>query len=93
MPLKTACDALQRGVCLDLRYRGEILCVEVHAAGYDLDAEPLLHCWQRVGFARGEWRLLRLAEAQYIEDTGYFSEAPRPGYRLDGVISKIVCQV
>ena len=93
MPLRMACDALERGVCLDLRYRGEFLCVEVHAAGYSPDSEPLLYCWQRVGSTGGGWRLLRVAEVQSIDDSGYFSEAPRPGYRLDGAISKVVCQV
>jgi hypothetical protein len=93
MPLRIACDALERGVCLDLRYRGELLCVEVHAAGYGRDAVPLLYCWQRVGITGGGWRLVRIAEAQGIGDSGYFSEAPRPGYSLDGAISRIVCQV
>ena len=93
MPLRLACDALKRGVCLDLRYRGEYLCVEVHAAGYNLDHEPLLYGWQRVGITGGGLRLVRLAEAHGIEDSGYFSEAPRPGYALDGSISQILCQV
>jgi hypothetical protein len=93
MPLGTACDALKRGVCLDLDYGGELLCVEVHAVGYNVPSQPLLYGWQRVGFTGGEWRLLRLAEARHVEDSGYFSEAPRPGYRLDGAISKILCQV
>jgi hypothetical protein len=93
MPLRAACDAMARGVCLDLRYRGEFLCVEVHAAGYDQDSEPLVYGWQRAGLTEGGWRLIRLADAEAVEDSGYFSEAPRPGYSLDKAISKVVCEV
>ena len=93
MPLKTACDALERGVCLDLHYRGEFMRFEVHAVGYDQDSVPLLYGWQRVGLSGGGWRRIRVAEVQAIEDSGYFSEAPRPGYRLDKAISKILCEV
>jgi len=93
MSLRTACDVLHRGVCLDLRYRGEFVCVEVHAAGYGPDAEPLIYCWQRVGLTGGGWRLINLIEAEAVDDSGYFSDAPRPGYQLDGAISEIVCQV
>ena len=93
MPLRTACDALERGVCVDLRYRGEFLRVEVHAVGFDQDEKPLLYGWQRVGPTGGGWRLIRLADADSVEDSGYFSEAPRPGYSLDKTILQVVCEV
>ena len=93
MPLKTACDALERGVCLDLRYRGEFMRFEVHAAGYDQNSVPLLYGWQRVGMSGGGWRQIRVPEVEAIEDSGYFSEAPRPGYRPTKAFSKILCEV
>jgi hypothetical protein len=92
MTVVAACDALEAGRCLELRYRDELLCVEVHAVGYDAAGAPLLHCWQRVGYAGEGWRTLPLGEARVIDIAGYFSEAPRPGYRLDTAMATILCE-
>jgi hypothetical protein len=93
LPLETACAALAKGCCLELRYRGENLCVDVHIVGYGADHEPLLHAWQRVGFTSGGWRTLQLKDARSPDISGYISEAPRPGYRPDPAIVEIVCQI
>jgi hypothetical protein len=91
MPLRVACEALEKGVCLEVRYRHENLCLEVHDAGYGRDGEPLVHGWQRVGPSGGGWRLVHLKEARNPSVSGYFSEAPRPGYRPNPAITEVVC--
>ena len=93
MPVKTACAALERGSCFECRYRSEHLVVEVHAVGYGADGTPLLQGWQRVGFSGGGWRIVKLNDARDPEISGYFSEAPRPGYRPSEAIAEVICQV
>ena len=93
MPLKLACEALERGSCLEMEYRGESLLLEVHDAGYAADGEPLLHAWQRVGPKARGWRLVHLRDARSPSVSGYMSEAPRPGYCPAPAISEVVCRV
>jgi len=96
--VQTACDALQSGHVLQLRYDGYTRDVEVHAVGFTKENNAVMRVWQVGGGSVSNepigWKMLRLDEA-----TGYFitnqeSLAPRSGYkRGDKAISVIRCQL
>lgn len=93
-----ACEALARGVLLELRYDGYSRWVEVHAVGLTRDRKAIMRVWQvRGGSVSGErtgWKLMRLDEASSAHLSIEPSSAPRRGYRRnDSAMSQIVCQV
>lgn len=94
----TACDALNRGLRLELRYDGFSRIVEVHAVGATQDGNGIMRVWQvRGGSNGGErqgWKLMRLDEAIAAHVIDEKSEAPRSGYkRADKAIAWITCQI
>ena len=93
-----ACEALRKGVCLELRYNGYSRVVEVHAVGISTAGNPVMRAWQiRGGSASNEsvgWKLRRLDEAAGAGLTNEKSEAPRAGYKPgDKAMQQIVCQL
>ena len=95
--LQRACEALKKGSCLELYYGSHSVIIEAHAVGFDHDHNPAV-----LGFERlepffehsGEWRFLLLGEAKEVGVSGYFSEAPQPGFhRNDERFSRIICEV
>ncbi|WP_082663379.1 hypothetical protein [Sinorhizobium sp. Sb3] len=93
-----ACDALNRGLCLELRYDGFSRVVEVHAVGATKDGNDIMRVWQvRGGSNSGErqgWKLMRLDEAVSAHVIDEKSEAPRRGYvRGDKAIAWMRCQI
>jgi hypothetical protein len=98
MWVKTACDALQSGCILQLRYDGYTRDVEVHAVGVTKENHAVMRVWQVAGGSVSHepvgWKLLRLDEATGASVTNQKSLAPRPGYkRGDKVMSTIRCQL
>lgn len=94
----TACDALNRGLCLELRYDGFSRVVEVHAVGTTKDGNDIMRVWQvRGGSNSGErqgWKLMRLDEALSAHVIDEKSKAPRTGYnRSDKHIAWLRCQI
>jgi hypothetical protein len=59
--------------------------VEPHVYGLDRSGEPVLLCYQVAGdgmsVAHGEWKLLKLRDAQAIVETDARFRQPRPGYK------------
>lgn len=93
-----ACEALQKGCCLELRYDGYSRIVEVHAVGLTKEGNPVMRCWQvSGGSASGErvgWKLFRLDEARGGAVHEVKSAAPRTGYaRGDRAMASIRCQL
>lgn len=98
MQASTACDALTKGLCLELRYDGFSRVIEVHVVGTTQDGNSVMRVWQvRGGSNSGErqgWKLLRLDEAFSANLTNEKSEAPRKGYkRSDKTMTWIKCQI
>lgn len=99
MPIiDTACQALELGQVLELRYDGFYRYVEVHAVGVSTAGNAVMRCWQvRGGSASGEpvgWKLMRLDEVLNAAISDEPSQAPRPGYsRGDKGMSRITCQL
>lgn len=98
MILATACQALQEGKCLEVRYDGYSRVVEVHAAGYTKEGNEIIRVWQvRGGSVSGErtgWKLMRLDEARSAHVIDEPSQAPRSGYKRDDTaMERIRCQV
>lgn len=94
----TACDALKKGVCLELQYHGFSRIVEVHAVGVSTAGNPVMRVWQvRGGSVSDEptgWKLLRLDEATGAALTNEKSAAPRPGYKPgDKGMTRIICEL
>lgn len=94
----TACDALHRGVCLEIRYDGYTRDVEVHSVGISAAGHPVMRVWQvRGGSVHNEpvgWKMLRLDEAIGVALLIERSQAPRPGYRRgDRGMRQIICQL
>jgi hypothetical protein len=94
----TACEALNKGVCLELRYSGFSRIVEVHAVGTSTAGNPVMRAWQvRGGSVSNEpvgWKLMRLDEAAGAALTTERSLAPRPGYKQgDRGMTRIFCQL
>ena len=91
-----ACEALQKGVCLDLRYHGFTRTVEVHAVGISTADHPVMRCWQLRGGSKSHepvgWKLLRLDEIAGVALTTEKSLAPRKGYKHgDRDMKRISC--
>jgi hypothetical protein len=80
-----ACEALNSGRCLELRYDGYTRVVEVHAVGTSTAGNPVMRVWQvRGGSVSNEpvgWKLMRLDEARSVQVLDEKSAAPRPGYK------------
>jgi hypothetical protein len=98
MSRSIACDALQRGQCLELRYDGYSRTVEVHAVGNTQAGNDIMRVWQvRGGSSSGErtgWKIMRLDETFSAHIVDEKSEAPRRGYvRGDTAMQHIYCQV
>jgi hypothetical protein len=93
-----ACEALQKGICLELRYDGYARVVEVHAVGRSTAGHEVMRVYQlRGGSVSGErqgWKLMRLDEAVSGHLTDEKSQAPRSGYaRNDSHMHSIRCQL
>jgi hypothetical protein len=94
----TACDALKRELCLELRYDGYSRIVEVHAVGTAKDGSEIMRVWQvsggsKSGQSRG-WKILRISEALSAKVIDKISEAPRFGYEHgDKAMSFIRCEI
>lgn len=98
MVIQSACDALQQGKVLELRYDGFSRCVEVHAVGRSKAGNLLMRAWQvSGGSTSGEsvgWKLMRLDEALNAFVSSEPSLAPRPGYKSgDAAMTSIICQL
>jgi len=98
MHSETACEALRKGVCLELRYNSYARVVEVHAVGISTAGNPVMRAWQiRGGSVSNEpvgWKLMRLDEAMGAALTNERSEAPRPGYKPgDKGMQQIICEL
>lgn len=92
-----ACDALNKGVRLQITYDGYSRIVEVHAVGTSDDGNPLMRAFQVTSTkpgGSGKWRLFRLDKTWLYSVTNEPSEAPRLGYkRGDKAIARIRCQI
>jgi hypothetical protein len=98
MDASRACQALNSGCCLDVRYDGYSRVVEVHACGWTKEEHAIMRVWQvRGGSVSNEpigWKLLRLNEVAGLAILNEKSRAPRSGYnRGDRAMSRIVCQL
>ena len=94
--LGRACESLEKGCCLELYYVGHSVIVELHAVGFDKAGRPAALACKRNESANGpgEWQLIYLDEARKVDVSGYFSEAPRPGFRRgDKRFGEICCQL
>ena len=86
MRVASACEAIDQACCLELYYVDHSLVVEAHAVGFDAEGRPRLLAFERDGGADptpGRWVFLALDAAKRVGLSGYFSTAPRPGYRRD----------
>ena len=98
MHTAVACQALQSGHCLEVRYDGYVRIVEVHACGWTKEGHAVMRVWQvRGGSVSSEpvgWKLLRLDETVGLALLNELSAAPRQSYkRGDRAIKRIVCQL
>ena len=98
MDAQTACDALHRGLCLELQYDGFGRTVEVHAVGLTHDGHEMLSVWQVRGGSesneRQGWKNMRLDEILFSRVTDEKSEAPRQEYkRGNKAFATIICQI
>jgi hypothetical protein len=98
MWVQLACEALQSGQVLEIRYDGYSRSVEVHAVGLTKEGNAVMRVWQVSGGSASNepvgWKLLRLDEATGAIVTQQRSLAPRPGYkRGDTVMRQITCQL
>lgn len=94
MRVTRACTALEKGCCLELHYDGWSRMAEVHAVGFDADDRSLILAWLTEAHNDRDpagWQLLYLDETRKVAVSGYFSEAPRPGYIPDDRMVKILC--
>lgn len=86
MRVARACEALDQARCLELYYEGRSLVVEVHAVGFDPSGRAWLLGFERHGgadMAAGSWTFRPFDETRSVALSGYFSLAPRQGYRRD----------
>lgn len=86
MRVDKACEAIDMGCCLELYYEDHSQVVEPHAVGTNATGEPVLLAWEarESGAAsRGEWLFVALDKVREIDISGYFSDAPRPGFVRD----------
>jgi hypothetical protein len=81
----TACEAMEKNRCLELRYDGFHRLVEVHAVGQTREGHWVVRAWQISGGSVSNepvgWKLLRLDEAYAAMVTHHRSWAPREGYK------------
>ena len=95
--LRRACEAIDKGSCLELYYGSHSVVVEAHAAGFDKSDRPVVLAWERITTLKddpGKWQFLRLDETRKVTVSGYFSDAPRAGFeRGDKRFRSICCQV
>jgi hypothetical protein len=89
--------ALEKGCSLELYYSGFSRLVEVHAVGLDAGGREAILAYETLGTGKGhkgEWLVLALEDARKVAVSGYFSEAPRPGYRRDDPrLKQIIAQL
>jgi len=78
-----ACQAIETGRCLEIRYGDCTRILEVHRVGINLRGEHILSGWQISGPAceRVGWKLIDLKEPIDLTLTNIASQAPRPDYR------------
>lgn len=92
-----ACEALEKGRCLELQYDGYSRTVEVHVVGTTAKGDPIMRAWQvRSGKPGGasEFRLFRLDKTWRYAISEESSQAPRRGYNPeDPAIPVIRCRV
>lgn len=91
-----ACEALESGRCLEIRYENCIRIVEVHRVGISPQGAHILAGWQLSGLPgeRPGWKLLNLDEALELNLTDIVSRAPRPDYRRGAKqFIGIICQL
>lgn len=92
---QAACEAMERGRCREVYYDEHSVIGEVHVVGLNKAHKPAVLLFEKFDTARehcGEWRFLPLDDAREIDVSGYFSDAPRPGYRRsDERFEMILC--
>jgi hypothetical protein len=91
-----ACDALETGKCLEIRYQDCFRIMEVHRVGVGPGGEHLMSGWQIRGpqSERVGWKLLNLDEPESLTLTDIPSLAPRPDYRRGAKqFIGIICQL
>lgn len=97
MRVQRALEALDRGCCLEIYYDRYSVIVEPHTIGFDRAERPALLGVERRAQSEGplgQWLFLHLDTARKIDISGYFSEAPRPGFRPDDPrFERILAQV
>ena len=91
-----ACDAIEQGKCLEIRYESYTRIVEVHRVGVSPCGDHILSGWQirGPGSERVGWKLLNLEEPISLTLTDIPSLAPRPDYRRGAKqFIGIICQL
>ncbi len=91
-----ACDAIEQGKCLEIRYESCCRVLEVHRVGVSPTGEHIVSGWQVRGpeNERVGWKLLRLEDALDLKLTDIPSRAPRPDYRPGArQFIGIICQL
>ena len=95
--LRTACQALETSCCLEVYYDGRSIIGEVHAVGIDKSHKSAVLIFETFDTAcdqSGDWQFLPLDEVRELDVSGYFSDAPRPGYRRsDKRFEKVLCEL
>jgi hypothetical protein len=95
-PYAIACNALELGKCLEIRYDDFVRVIEVHRVGISPKGDHILSGWQISGPAheRVGWKLVNLAEPIQLTLTDIPSQAPRPDYRRGAKqFVGIICQL
>ena len=94
--IATACEAIEKGRCLEIGYEDFVRIVEVHRLGIGPAGEHLLSGWQIRGPVneRMGWKLINLSEPLSLTLTDIPSRAPRPDFRRGakqfiGIISQL----
>jgi hypothetical protein len=91
-----ACDALEKGRCLEIRYETCSRIIEVHRVGVSVAGDHIMSGWQirGPGSERVGWKLLNLDEPNNVTLTDIPSLAPRPDYRRGAKhFIGIICQL
>ena len=88
MRVQRALEALEKGCCLELYYDEGSHLVEVHAVGFDADDRPVVQAWDSGSADR--WSLCHLDRTRKVAVSGYFSEAPRPGFEVDSRLVRVL---
>jgi hypothetical protein len=92
----TACEALEKGLCLLIDHGNFCRTIEVHRIGIGPGGEQLISGWQFLGpdGQRVGWKLINFADCVNFSVSELISQAPRPDYRRGrkqfiGVISQL----